>query len=223
MKRELGYPLPLGISEKNGNVNFSIVVEEGKMCTLCLYKKGADSPAFEIELLEKDAIGEVRFVAFPGAKIKGMEYDYKIDGELVLDPYVKMISANGKGKIMSYDYDWEDDKPLRIPEEEVIAYSMHVRGFTKHDSSHVEKNGTFSGVVEKIPYLKELGINQIQCMPVYAFEEGKDYKNYWGYGDAFCFVIKREYASQDNPEVELKDMESLSQRGNRSCIKFTFY
>ncbi|MDQ9751606.1 hypothetical protein RFZ03_13220, partial [Acinetobacter baumannii] len=73
-----------------------------------------------------------------------------------------------RGRILPGEgYPWEGDHVLRIPEEEVIAYSLHVRGFTKHPSSKVKKKGTFSGVIEKIPYLKELGVNQIQCMPVY--------------------------------------------------------
>ena len=66
-------------------------------------------------------------------------------------------------------YDWEEDTSLEIPYHEVIAYSIHVRGFTKHSSSKVKKKRTFAGVIEKIPYLKELGMNQIQCMPVYDF------------------------------------------------------
>ena len=158
MKRKKGYPLPLGVSGNNGTINFSIVVEEGKKCSLCLYKKGENAPAFEVELSESDAIGTVRFVSFSAKDLEGMEYDYKIDGETVLDAYVKGITEEKKGKIQIVDYDWEDDKPLRHPLEEVVAYNLHVRGFTKHDSSNVENKGTFAGVMEKIPYLQELGV-----------------------------------------------------------------
>ncbi|MBQ8802735.1 MAG: glycogen debranching protein [Tyzzerella sp.] len=209
MKKVVGYPLPLGVSERNDIVNFSISVESGKKCSLCIYKKGEELPKAEVELPEDDAIGEVRFAAFQKSDLKGMEYCYKIEDKYVLDPYVKSISENEYGRrgiIMTDSYDWEDDKPLRIPYHEVIAYNMHVRGFTKHTSSKVKKKGTFLGVIEKIPYLKELGINQIQCMPVYHFEENSKYTNYWGYGDAFCFAVKDTYAAGKNAGKELKDM-----------------
>lgn len=206
MKKVVGHPLPLGVSEHNGIVNFSIAVESGKKCSLCIYKKGEDAPALEVELTEDEAVGEVRFVAFPLKQVEEMEYCYKVDGKDTVDPYVQLLSEKGRGMLSFKSYDWEDDKPLRIPFHETVAYSLHVRGFTKHNSSKVVEKGTFGGVVEKIPYLQELGINQIQCMPVYAFEENDNYKNYWGYGDAFCFSVKSTYASGDRPDVELKDM-----------------
>ena len=89
----------------------------------------------------------------------------------------------------------------------MIAYSLHVRGFTKHRSSKVPHKGTFQGVIEKIPYLKELGINQIQCMPVYEFDEcAKEKLNYWGYGPAYFFAPKESYAAGRSAVHELKDM-----------------
>lgn len=210
MKRMKGYPLPFGVSEKDGVTNFSVAVESGKECILKLYRKGNENPVFETELLEEDAVGEVRFVAFPKEKVNGLEYCYEIDGESYIDPYVKSVvekeGALVRGKITEQSYDWEDDKTLEIPYHQVIAYSLHVRGFTKHSSSKVKKKGTFQGVIEKIPYLKELGINQIQCMPVYGFLESKNYKNYWGYGPAYCFAVKDAYAGMRSADQELKDM-----------------
>ena len=89
----------------------------------------------------------------------------------------------------------------------MVAYSLHVRGFTKHSSSKVAHKGTFLGVTEKIPYLKELGINQIQCMPVYEFEEYVNGQiNYWGYGEGYYFAPKHSYAAGKNASTELKDM-----------------
>lgn len=209
MKKITGYPLPFGVSVRNDVVNFSIAVESGKRCELHIYKKGMETPETIIELLEEDAVGEVRFAALPKAKLKGKEYNYIIDGKPVIDPYVKSVSEVAsltRGKIITESYDWEGDKPLELSYHEVVAYSLHVRGFTKHKTSKVKKKGTFQGIVEKIPYLLELGINQIQCMPVYAFEEGKKFKNYWGYGPAFCFAIKNHYAAKKDAETELKDM-----------------
>lgn len=210
MRDEKGYPLPLGVTKNNGYMNFSVAVKQGKRCSLLIYERGADKPKERITLLEEDAVGEVRFTALPREILQDCEYNYEIGKKIVVDPYVRelIVRENGekRGKICMEEYDWEDDAPLEIPYHEVIAYSIHVRGFTKHNSSKVKKKGTFAGVIEKIPYLKELGINQIQCMPVYAFQENKQYKNYWGYGDAYCFAPKETYASTAYAVRELKDM-----------------
>ena len=210
MKMKKGYPFPLGVSEKNGEINFSVAVPCGKDCVLKLYKREEEQPEIEVVLSEEDAVGEVRFVSFPKALVKGLEYHYIIDGEMCVDPYAKsVIEEEGKhvrGRIYLDKYEWEGDRPLNIPYHEVIAYSLHVRGFTKHSSSKVKKKGTLQGVIEKIPYFKELGINQLHLMPIYSFEESKYYKNYWGYGPAFCFAIKNSYAAGKSAEKELKDM-----------------
>lgn len=223
-----GYPLPLGISERNGIVNFSVEVENGRKCNLCIYKKGEQLPEMVIELRQEEAVGAVRFTALPLSKVKGREYNYEIDGIKQLDAYVKAYFANNytgelRGKVLMDSYDWQGDIPLHIPNHEVIAYSLHVRGFTKHRSSGVKNKGTFCGLVEKIPYLKELGVNQVQCMPIYDFDEATPYINYWGYGDAKCFAIKKKYASTKHPEKELKDMvKAFHQNGIEVVLNMPF-
>ncbi len=211
MRGMKGYPLPLGITENNGIINFSIEVENGKECRLCIYKKGEKLPELTIELPEENAVGHVRFAALPISKVKGRVYNYEIDAIKHLDPYVRAYMTNPltgelQGRILMDAYDWDGDRPLHIPNHEVIAYSLHVRGFTMHRSSKVKHKGTFRGLIEKIPYFKELGINQIQCMPIYDFDEVTPYTNYWGYGEANCFAIKKRYAATKNPEKEFKDM-----------------
>lgn len=97
--------------------------------------------------------------------------------------------------------------PLMLPQHEVIAYSLHVKGFTRQSASGVRHKGTFAGLVEKIPYLTGLGINQIHCMPVYEFDNGgKNGVNYWGYGPGYFFAPKSSYAAGEHPVTELKDM-----------------
>lgn len=210
MKKEKGHPLPLGVTENDKYINFSIAVKSGETCTLLLYKKGAETPEVEIELPESEAVGEVRFVSLPKDKVQGYEYNYRVSEEIVADPYMKSVTVNQnldfRGKIESDYYDWEGDKPLEIPYHEVVAYNLHVRGFTKHSSSKVKKKGTFLGVIEKIPYLQELGVNQIQCMPVYHFQNNTKYTNYWGYGKAFCFAPQKAYTAGKDAVKELKDM-----------------
>lgn len=222
MREKKGHPLPLGVTENNGYVNFSVAVKQGKRCFLLIYEKGAKLPCQRIEFLEKDAVGEVRFLALQKSAIENCEYNYEIEGKIVTDPYVKELAlqedGSERGRISMETYDWEEDTPLGIPYHEVIAYSLHVRGFTKHSSSKVKKRGTFAGVMEKIPYLKELGVNQIQCMPVYDFLDNKKYTNYWGYGDAYCFAPKKTYASQENAGKELKDMVKACHRAGIEVV-----
>lgn len=226
MKKIKGNPQPFGVEVKENQVNFALQVPSGKQCELLLYEKGKAVPKYRFELPEKEGIGEVRFLAIEEIDPEKYEYNFQIDDEVYVDPYVKEVAGKEKfgasrsiqkhqvrGRLVSDAYDWEDDQRLHLPWNEVIAYSLHVRGFTKHVSSKVAHRGTFLGVMEKIPYLKELGINQIQCMPVYEFEEcGKERINYWGYGKGFYFAPKQAYAAGKSAVKELKDMVKACHR-----------
>lgn len=220
MKRAGGYPQPLGVTMRDGRMNFAVSVPVGKSCELLLYRTGEREPSEIYEMPQEDGLGEVRFLALEAFDEKKYEYNYRIDGHVCVDPFVKEVARTKqfgvrpdvekheiRGCFPEMEYDWEGDSYLHIPYHEVIAYSLHIRGFTRHSSSKVKKKGTFAGAVEKIPYLKELGINQIQCMPVYEFEEmigGKP--NYWGYGKGYYFTPKASYSSNGHAAKELKDM-----------------
>ena len=217
MREVQGQPLPLGINISGDHVNFSVAVPEGERCWLLLYRAGEEEPKERYEMTE--AIGEVRFLALEGMDPADYEYNYMIGGEVTVDPYARGLAGRDiwgkerdiqkhevRGVLKNGRYDWEGDEPLKLPFHSIVAYSLHVRGFTKHTSSGVKKKGTFSGVVEKLPYLKDLGFNQIQCMPVYEFEECGRFRNYWGYGPAYYFAPKSAYAASGDGERELKDM-----------------
>lgn len=226
MKVVQGAPLPLGVSRQKEALNFAVEVKEGKQCTLLLYKCGENVPMEKIPMKEEAGTGTVRCVMLSDLPAQVCEYNYEIDGKIVTDPYAKGIAGRERwndqvdftphqvrGKIpQKEEYPWEDDCPLWIPEEDVIAYSLHVRGFTRHSSSKVKKKGTFRGVMEKLPYLKELGINQIQCMPVYEFEERGRKVNYWGYGEGFFFAPKASYAADHDAQKELKELVKTCHR-----------
>ena len=237
MKVVQGAPLPLGVSRQKEALNFAVEVKEGKQCTLLLYKCGENVPMEKIPMKEEAGTGTVRCVMLSDLPAQACEYNYEIDGKIVTDPYAKGIAGRERwndqvdftphqvrGKIpQKEEYPWEDDCPLRIPEEDVIAYSLHVRGFTRHSSSKVKKKGTFRGVMEKLPYLKELGINQIQCMPVYEFEERGRKVNYWGYGEGFFFAPKASYASDHDAQKELKELVKTCHReGIEVVLDFPF-
>ena len=216
MKKVQGSPLPLGVTYKNGRANFAMEVPKGKTCKLLLYRKG------EASLLASYAfsvhIGSVWYMALEELADEAYEYNYEIDGKIVTDPYVKAMSGKEKwlgnavedekirGIFYEDRYDWENDEKPEISQEELIAYSLHVRGFTKDPYSKVKNKGTFQGVIEKIPYLKELGINQIQCMPVYEFEESGIRVNYWGYGSGYYFAPKSAYSENGDGVKGLKDL-----------------
>lgn len=237
MKVVQGAPLPLGVSRQKEALNFAVEVKEGKQCTLLLYKCGENVPMEKIPMKEEAGAGTVRCVMLSDLPAQVCEYNYEIDGKIVTDPYAKGIAGRERwndqvdftphqvrGKIpQKEEYPWEDDCPLRIPEEDVIAYSLHVRGFTRHSSSKVKKKGTFRGVMEKLPYLKELGINQIQCMPVYEFEERGRKVNYWGYGEGFFFAPKASYAADHDAQKELKELVKTCHReGIEVVLDFPF-
>lgn len=237
MKVVQGAPLPLGVSRQKEALNFAVEVKEGKQCTLLLYKCGENVPMEKIPMKEEAGTGTVRCVMLSDLPAQVCEYNYEIDGKIVTDPYAKGIAGRERwndqadftphqvrGKLpQKEEYPWEDDCPLRIPEEDVIAYSLHVRGFTRHSSSKVKKKGTFRGVMEKLPYLRELGINQIQCMPVYEFEERGRKVNYWGYGEGFFFAPKASYAADHDAQKELKELVKTCHReGIEVVLDFPF-
>lgn len=234
MKKVKGQPFPLGVSVYEDRINFAMSVPGGENAKLLLYTQERTQPAKEVEL--ESSMGEVRCVAFEGMDSSLLFYNYKIDDEVVLDPYVKAISGKytwGEekdlakheicGKIYADELDWENDSPLGLACEEVIAYSLHVRGFTKDKYSDVSAKGTFEGIVEKIPYFIELGVNQIQCMPVYEFNECKSPVNYWGYGPAYYFAPKNAYSDTGNGALSLKNMvKELHKAGIEVVLEMPF-
>lgn len=207
----------MGVTVIKDQVNFSVAVPEGKECILLLYRAGKKTPCMSYEM--EACVGNIRALAFAGMEYSEYEYNYEIGGEVCTDPYTKALAGReewlGEGeaakhevrsRICGQEYDWEGDKPLEIPYHQVIAYTLHVRGFTKDVSSRVKHRGTFQGVTEKIPYMQELGINQIQCMPAYEFEERGRRTNYWGYGEACYFAPKSAYSCDGDGVKGLKDM-----------------
>lgn len=218
MKTAVGFPFPQGCTVEGQTANFSVAVPEGQTCELIIYKKGARASAFSQEMPYSDVAGNLYFLSVVLEQPEDYEYCYKIGGKIVPDPYGKAFSGRehwsvSKGKekrklrtrIVTDTFDWGKSQFPHLKKEDVIAYSLHVRGFTKHSSSGVAHKGTFDGVTEKLPYLQKLGINQIHLMPVYEFDENQRHVNYWGYGKAYFFAPKASYAAGD-PVNEMKSL-----------------
>ena len=201
-----GRVFPFGASIVDGGVNFSIYSREATGCTLVLYHHGAYEPFVEIEFPREFMVGNVYTMMVFGINIETTEYGYRFDGpydpekgllfdktKVLLDPYAKSVSGMSiwgkepdfnnpfrhRGQIIREDYDWDGDIPPSIAQKDLCIYEMHVRSFTMDDDS-VKHKGTFYGLTEKIPYLKELGINCIELMPVFEFDEFENSREYNG-------------------------------------------
>ena len=163
---------------------FSVVVPEEEKASLLVYEKGSDQVKMEIPFPESPVIGRVFAMMVAGLPADSLEYNYRIGDRIVTDPSAQIVSGREKfgesgvleehrirGGFATIPFDWDGDRPLRIPYSESVFYELHVRGFTKSPSSKVKNRGTFSGIIEKIPYLKSLGITALMLMPCYEFDE----------------------------------------------------
>ncbi len=241
---ERGHPLPLGASVQRGGINFSIFSRHATGVTLLLFQPGVETEmaAFPFDN-QYNRTGDV-WHAFIAGLDPGIEYAYRIDGpeseffkfdsNLVLaDPYAIALngsrqwgnkvkqSLNGfrRALLVNHDYAWEYDQPINRPLADSIIYEMHVRGFTMHPSSKVTHPGTFRGVIEKIPYLVELGITAVELLPVTEFDEsesdrvnpldGTPLYNFWGYHPLSFFSLKAAYAAEETPGGEVSEFKDM--------------
>ncbi|MBP3339895.1 MAG: alpha-amylase [Lachnospiraceae bacterium] len=176
-----GKPMPMGVSVNLGGVNFALAGDKTKKYELVLFEKGTTNIMSKIEFTEDMLYGNVFAMCISNMSPSEFDYGFLENDKLYEDEYAKVI--NGKENwseksditysVYENGYDWENTRPLNISLDETIIYKLHVRGFTMNKMSKVKDKGTFLGVVEKIPYLKELGINAVLLMPSYEFNEIK--------------------------------------------------
>ncbi len=233
-----GAPIPLGVSVTANGVQFAVAVPGAKECILKLYKKKSKVCESEYKLDESFKTGSVFSCILSANDIESVltkeyEYVYEINGKKFVDPYAARISGRDRfGKVSDlvragFDlipYDWEGDVKLGLHYDEMIMYQLHVRGFTKDASSGVTNRGTFSGLEEKISYMKSIGINAVLLLPAYDFDEimreevplGAPQNitdmldnnivnkiNYWGYTDKCAyFAPKASYAAKSSECIE---------------------
>lgn len=219
-----GNALKLGCEKTGRSYNFAFANEQEKIYLL-IYNRNREMIK-RIELDESYKTGSVFACEISGVNLDKALYCYEAEGELIVDPYAKTVTDCEEfgverenplylSRVCLEDFNWEGDRPLNIPYEDCIFYKMHVRGFTKSKTSGVKNKGTFTGVVQKIPYLKELGITTVELMPAYEFDDCKRFKqldkvngkgiytsapvkcavNYWGYVDGFTFAPKAAYCA----------------------------
>lgn len=250
-----GKPFPFGATLVPNGVNFSIFSKNGNTCTLVLFRKGVSEPVVEIPFPDSFRIGNVWSMVVFDLDAENIEYGYRVDGvfdpkvghryddsRILLDPYAKAVAGRETwGKIPDWDrkpqyrsrlifedFDWEDDRHLEIPMEDLVIYEMHVRGFTRHPSSGSRHPGTFAAIREKIPYLKDLNINCVEMMPVFEFDEfdgsretapGHRLYNYWGYSTVAFFAPKTAYAATGALGMQADELKTLVKEFHRSGIE----
>jgi len=255
-----GHPLPLGATVVRGGINFAIFSRHATSVILVLFQPGEAEPMARFPLDRQcNRTGHV-WHAFISGLDTGIEYAYQIDGPksaphhfdpdtLLIDPYAIALSgcriwgderdhANTERRalLVTHEYDWGADQPINRPLAESVIYEMHVRGFTRHESSQVGHPGTFRGVIDKIPYLKQLGVTAVELLPVTEFDElesnrvnpfdNTPLQNFWGYHPLSFFALQAGYAADQTPggEVfEFKDMVKALHAANIEVILDVVY
>ncbi len=217
-----GRPYPVGTAVYEEGMRFTIFSRHATRVWLALFDSVDDhEPLWEHEFNPKrHKTGDMWSIFVYGIR-PGAYYMYRMDGPndaqaghrynpavYLLDPYGKAFAGDvhrGTMKCVAVheDMDWSDERP-RIPMKDTVIYETHVRGFTKHGSSGVRCPGTYQGLVEKIPYLQDLGVTAVELLPVQEFGEtylgrcslasGEELSNYWGYSSIGFFAPAGRYA-----------------------------
>lgn len=238
-----GHPQPFGATPYAEGVNFSLISAYAEAVSLVLFSPSdLTKPLCEIALNPlRNKTGTAWHIFIYGLPLETL-YLYKIDKaeNLLLDPYARETFSTNRwlenekgyrpyGGIPHKDFDWQNDTPPLIPVKELVIYEMHVRGFTQHGSSQVKHPGTFLGMIEKIPYLKELGVNALEFLPIFEFNEAEYTKinprtkkrlcNYWGYSTVNFFSPMQRYASSNDPEAAIVEFKTLVKELHKNGIE----
>lgn len=233
-----------GACVASNGVSFTINSHGATRCTLLLFKPQASKPYARIPFPDSYRIGDTYSMLVFDIKPDEFEYAFSFDGpyepakgllfneeNVLLDPYSRAVTGQRKwgekpegGKDFEYrarvvksNFDWGNIKQLEQPFEDLVIYETHVRGYTKDKSSGVSAPGTFAGLKDKIPYLKDLGINAVELMPIFEFDEmesarvvdGVQLYNYWGYNTVSFFAPNTSYAFNDEHNHEGDELKSL--------------
>ena len=241
-----GFPIRPGIYDLNGatplqnGVNFTIHTCGGTSCELLLFHRAQEEPFAVLPFPEAYKIGDVYSMIVYGLNIDEFEYAYRVDGpycpekgllfdknKILLDPYAKAVAGQRTwgirwdhtyhARVVKDRFDWGDMPQSKKELCDLIIYELHVRDFTHHPSSGVQHRGTFSGLMEKIPYLKELGINAVELMPIFEFDEtmnsrtvdGKQLLECWGYNTVGFFAPNSSYAAANEHNQEGTELKTL--------------
>ncbi|MFC1408265.1 glycogen debranching protein GlgX [Streptacidiphilus sp. N1-12] len=241
-----GRPYPLGATLVPGGVNFAVFSDTATSMSVVLYRRGEAEPHVELEYPEEFRTGSIFSMTVFGLDHENIEYGFRADGpfdpvrghrfdprRVLADPYARLVAGRDvwgttpdrsdnyqyRSRVGLDDFDWGADTPPRIPTEDLVVYEAHVRGFTQHPSSATLAPGTFAGLREKIPYLKRLGVNCVELMPIFEFDEcdnprsnpvtGEPLVNFWGYNTLSFMAPKAGYAATGRWGMQADEFRTL--------------
>ncbi len=246
---QFSHPLPYGAILHDEGVQFVIFSRSARGMRVLLYNDVADREPSEVVVFDRstDRWGDIWSVFVPGLRA-GQLYHLQVDGPYdperghrfdptarLIDPYARALAGNflpaddglirpPKCVVVDDRFDWQGDRHLRRELSETVIYEMHVRGFTRASSSGVEHPGSYLGVIEKIPYLKSLGVTAIELMPVHEFPTNgfwgeKTRPNYWGYDSLAFFSPHRGYAAGTEPGCQVTEFKQMVRALHRAGIE----
>jgi len=240
-----GFYLINGATAIKNGVNFTIHSYNATSCELLLFKRDAIEPYAILKFPDSYRVGNTFSMIVFGIDITEFEYAYRMDGPYdkkrgiifnknayLLDPYARAVTGQSewgvkrvqkknvyRARVVDDTFDWGDSEQPHLRFRDLIIYELHVRGFTFDKSSGVsgKRRGTFAGIKEKIPYLKELGVNAVELMPIFEFDEMEDVRvvdgntlyNYWGYNTVCFFAPNTGYTSEREHNHEGRELKTL--------------
>ena len=233
-----------GAAAAPNGVSFTIHSSGATSCTLLLFRPREKEPYAKLKFPEAYHIGNTYSMLVFDLKIEEFEYAFQLDGPydkekgllfnkntVLLDPYARAVTGQKEwgdrpesdegfvyhARVVENNFDWGNVRQLELPMEDLVIYELHVRGYTKDVSSGVSARGTYEGLRQKIPYLKDLGINAVELMPIFEFDEmesarvvdGEQLYNYWGYNTVCFFAPNTSYSSVVEHNHEGEELKRL--------------
>ncbi|MBO5564603.1 MAG: glycogen debranching enzyme [Lachnospiraceae bacterium] len=241
-----------GATPLHGGVNFTLCSVGATSCELLLFHHRETEPYCVLPIPEDYRMGRTYSIYVYDLDIEDLEYSYRLDGpydpekgllfskdNIILDPYSKAVvgqrewgvsknlQGNYHARVVENKFNWHYNAILSNPMEDSIIYELHVRGFTKHASSGVRNPGTFDAIIEKIPYLKELGVTAVELMPVFEFDETRNARDvdnhrlweYWGYNTVAFFAPNTSYEASAEYNAEGHELKKMIRRLNANGIE----
>ena len=237
---QFSYPLPYGSIIHDGGVQFVVLSRSATAMSLLLYDRVTDQEPTDTVEFDRatDRWGDVWSVFVPGLQ-PGQLYHLQADGPFdpvrghrfdpkarLIDPYARALTGHfqpandgvirpPKCVVVDDNFEWHGDRHLNRNLSETIIYELHVRGFTRSPSGGVEHPGTFLGVIEKIPYLKSLGVTAVELMPIQEFPildvmgQSPARLNYWGYDSLAFFAPHRGYGTETEPGCQVREFKQM--------------
>lgn len=249
-------PYPLGAEIESDGIRFSFVSKETD-CGIILFDRVTGKKVGRIPFSPEDRIGNVYCKTIDYVDASGITYQFYTNGKTIPDRRARVFPGRAvygkerewsdlKAGFVTQGFDWEGDRRPGIPYNQALVYCLHVRGFTKHSSSKVKNRGTFAGIQEKIPYLKEIGVTTLELQPAYEFTEipsGEELLmampygagsvdgdsrvaqklNYWGYKEGYYYAPKSAYAASEDPTVEFKELVRALHKNSMELVMQMYF